>query len=408
MTSESRTVDPSSRAADIRDMYAALLQGELSGTDALTASEQMLQILMDSTMDAVFCKDRNSCYLGCNQIFSAFAGFEPAILIGKSDLDMPWVDDPEFNADWFIDWDQKVMQSGEPCFGILERLRRSDGQMRWIETNKVPLRDLDGEVIGILGTFRDVTDRRAVETKLQDALNDLDKRVNLRTSELTRSNETLRREVADRIRLQAEERQQREYAEALRDTAAAISETFDPAGVTKEVLAGVERLVSNDFVAIMIARPDGSCYLSRYNSGFGYITEPDMVDNVDLNTLPIIERLKAEPGPVLIDDPEIAFGPARSAIGVRIQVADQLVGMLVIESATLGFFTIRHADRLAAVADQAGTALSNSQLVSRTSELAAAEERQRLARDLHDAVNQTLWTAALTAESVLMDIGTDS
>jgi two-component system nitrate/nitrite sensor histidine kinase NarX len=42
------------------------------------------------------------------------------------------------------------------------------------------------------------------------------------------------------------------------------------------------------------------------------------------------------------------------------------------------------------------------------SEIAAAEERQRLARDLHDAVNQTLWTAALTAESLLGDVGEDS
>ncbi len=42
------------------------------------------------------------------------------------------------------------------------------------------------------------------------------------------------------------------------------------------------------------------------------------------------------------------------------------------------------------------------------SELAAAEERQRLARDLHDAVNQSLWTAALSAESLLNDVDEDS
>ena len=71
------------------------------------------------------------------------------------------------------------------------------------------------------------------------------------------------------------------------------------------------------------------------------------------------------------------------------QVADRLIGYLVVESATPGFFTADHADRLGAIADQAGAALSNSQLARRVSELAATEERQRLARDLHDAVNQT-------------------
>jgi signal transduction histidine kinase len=47
-------------------------------------------------------------------------------------------------------------------------------------------------------------------------------------------------------------------------------------------------------------------------------------------------------------------------------------------------------------------------LAGRASELAAAEERQRLAHELHDAVNQTLWTAALTAESVLRDLDESS
>lgn len=389
-------------------MYRALLQGELSGTDALTASQQMLQILMDSMTNAVFWKDVDSRYLGCNNVFAGFAGVEPALLIGKSDRDMPWVDDPEFSSEWFIDWDQAVIASGEPRFGILERLRRTDGEFRWLETNKVPLRDLDGEIIGVLGTFEDVTEKRHAQEQLQRALDDLDQRVNLRTTELTRANETMRREVEDRIRLQAEERQQRAYAEALRDTAAAMSETFDLDGVTAEVLAGVERLVSNDLAAIVLARSDGTCHLSRHNTSFGYVANPANIADPAIGAHSVVERLKNEAGPIIIDDPEPAFGPARSAMGARMQVGDQLIGLLIVESATQGFYTEGHADRLGAVAGQAGAALSNSQLASRVSELAAAEERQRLARDLHDAVNQTLWTAALTAESLLVDIGPDS
>lgn len=95
-------------------------------------------------------------------------------------------------------------------------------------------------------------------------------------------------------------------------------------------------------------------------------------------------------------------------MAARMQVADQFVGFLVVESATPGFFTEAHADRLGAMADQAGAALSNSRLALRVSELAATEERQRLARELHDAVNQTLWTAALTSESLMSDIDPDS
>ena len=159
---------------------------------------------------------------------------------------MPWADDAEFGADWFMDWDAHVAATGEPVVGIVERLRRARGDLRWVETQKVPLRDLDGEVIGILGTFEDVTERRAAEEQLNRTLADLDKRVQQRTRDLERAIESLRREVDDRVRVQAEERQQRAYAEALRDTASAMSKTLDlsevhGAGADRRRAAGVER-----------------------------------------------------------------------------------------------------------------------------------------------------------------------
>jgi signal transduction histidine kinase len=120
--------------------------------------------------------------------------------------------------------------------------------------------------------------------------------------------------------------------------------------------------------------------------------------------LTIIQRLCAEADPVIVTDPDFAIGPARSVLGARIDVAGRVVGLVFVESAVSEFFTAAHADRLGTVADQAGAAISNARLAGRVSQLAAAEERQRLAHELHDAVNQTLWTAALTAESVLADL----
>ena len=252
------------------DLYAALLQGRMRGDDALEASQKLLQVLMDSSANAVFWKDRQSRYLGCNRVFAAFAGTEPDDLIGKSDRDMPWADDAEFGADWFIDWDSHVAETGEPVVGIVERLRRASGDLRWVETQKVPLRDLDGEVIGILGTFEDVTERRAAEERLNGTLKDLDKRVQQRTRDLERAIESLRREVDDRVRVQAEERQQRAYAEALRDTASAMSKTLDANEVMEQVLIGVERLVSNDLTAIVLVGADERLEIARCRVGFGY------------------------------------------------------------------------------------------------------------------------------------------
>ncbi len=405
----SATGDAPTYSEDFIAQYAALIQGELSGIEALHASQQMLQLLLDSMTDAVFWKDLDLTIVGCNRAFSELAGFDPALIIGKSDVDMPWADAEDFGFQWFVDWDRKVLDSGEPSYGILEQLTRADGSVDWIETNKVPLRDRDGEIVGLLGNIKIVTQHHQAQAELKQTLEELDERVQRRTAELERANEALRREVDDRIRSQAEERQQRTYAETLRDTAAAMSQTFDLPTVTEQALSGLGRLVSNDLAAIVLTTSSGELELSRHQAGFGYLGDYGAdVDSLNLSELSIIARLDDGPSPVIISDPATAVGPASCVMGARMRQADQVVGYLFVESATLGFFTEDHAERLAAVADQAGAVLSNAKLAQRMSEIAAAEERQRLARDLHDAINQTLWTASLSAESLLNNVDEDS
>jgi PAS domain S-box-containing protein len=341
-------------------------------------------------------------------VFASFAGVEPEAMVGLSDRDMPWADDPDFDADWFVDWDRVVVESGEPRFGIIERLRSAAGEVRWIETTKVPLRDLSGAVIGVLGTFEDVTERRVAEDNLQRTLAELDERVKQRTTQLMRSNESLRREVEDRVRIQAEERQQRSYAEALSDSAAAMSSTLDLDEVMEHVLGGVERLVSNDLTAIILRDQDGTPYVARQRVGFGYGVAIESHLSESLSSLDVIGRLAAGIGSIVIDDPLRALGPAQCVVGAPMRIGDQQIGFLVAESAMKGFYTDGHGDRLRAIADQAAAAISNARFAGQVSGLAAAEERQRLARELHDAVNQTLWTAALTADSLLREAGEES
>ncbi len=385
-------------------MYARLLKGDLSGTDALTASQQMLQILMDSMETAVFWKDLQSRYLGCNKVFARFAGVEPSLLIGMGDRDMPWADSHEFSADWFIDWDRKVMESGEPQFGIVEQLRSAAGEDRWLQTNKVPLRDLDGRIIGVLGTFDDITNRRRAEEELQRTLDELDERVQDRTTELLRVNESLRREVEDRVRLQAVERQQRAYAgSAARHSGRRGLDTRPRRGGPR----GARRCAAARHV-----RPGCSCSgrtrrhraLEPSHRATATACRTSNGSRATLERLSIIRRLLIDDGPLIINEPIDAIGVASSTLGARIIVADQILGYLFVESAVHGFYTAGHADRLGAIADQAGAAVSNARLAERVSELAAADERQRLAHELHDAVSQTLWTAALTAESLLLDV----
>jgi two-component system nitrate/nitrite sensor histidine kinase NarX len=90
----------------------------------------------------------------------------------------------------------------------------------------------------------------------------------------------------------------------------------------------------------------------------------------------------------------------RGFICVPIQTEGSVIGFITLDSATPGFFTPKMASGLRAFADQAAIAVRNAQLYQQAQELAAIQERQRLARDLHDAVSQTLFSASLIAETL--------
>ncbi len=119
----------------------------------LAESRSMLRLIIDSLPQAVFWKDRDGRFLGCNQQLLRDAGFSSeAEIVGKTDFEMPWHD----QADMYRADDLEVMRSG-PKLNIEEPLTRSDGTTIWLRTNKLPLQR-DGEVIGVLGMYEDVTD----------------------------------------------------------------------------------------------------------------------------------------------------------------------------------------------------------------------------------------------------------
>ncbi len=124
----------------------------------LSQSLAWLQLVVDRLPQTIFWKDLNSSFLGCDQSFAHRAGLiSPQEIIGKSDYDLPWTKE---EADWYCECDRRVIKSNTPEYGILETLVDAAGKLTWLETNKIPLHDFDGNVIGILGTFEDVTARQ--------------------------------------------------------------------------------------------------------------------------------------------------------------------------------------------------------------------------------------------------------
>jgi PAS domain S-box-containing protein len=141
------------------------ITGRRQAEETLRDSQHMLQIVLDSIPSAVFWKDRNSFILGGNLTWLKQAGLKSLEdVVGKSDYDLPWTKE---QADAFREADNRVMESGVPEYGIIETYRRSDGSMAWAATNKVPLRDAQGSIIGILGTYEDITERKQAEEKIR-------------------------------------------------------------------------------------------------------------------------------------------------------------------------------------------------------------------------------------------------
>jgi PAS domain S-box-containing protein len=133
--------------------------------EKLRSSQQMLQLVMDNIPQSIFWKDRNSVFLGCNRNFARIVELSnPLEIIGKTDYDLT---SKKEEADFFREWDARVMGTDTPEYHIIEPLRPAKGKQLWLDTNKIPLHDSEGNVIGILGTFEDITERKQAQEELR-------------------------------------------------------------------------------------------------------------------------------------------------------------------------------------------------------------------------------------------------
>ena len=158
--------------------------------DRLRESKEMLQKIMDNIPQFIFWKDTESRYLGCNKNFLHMSGLDNEFdLLGKSDYDMPWTKE---ESDFYQLCDKRVMKSNDPEFHIQETVTNLSGEMIYVDTNKIPLHDANGTVIGILGTFEDITDRKKSELHILQAKEIAESASNAKTDFLSRMSHELR------------------------------------------------------------------------------------------------------------------------------------------------------------------------------------------------------------------------
>lgn len=124
----------------------------------------LLQALLQHLPDHIYFKDRTSRFLRVNAALARWAGFDdPSALVGKSDFDLFTVE----HASPAFAHEQKIIATEQPILDAVEQETWPNGRVSWVTTTKLPLRDLDGAIIGTFGVSRDITARKLAEDRLR-------------------------------------------------------------------------------------------------------------------------------------------------------------------------------------------------------------------------------------------------
>ncbi len=139
------------------------LEGEVEErTGALQAQKAELETILDTIRTWVFYKDKDNHFVRVNRAFAEIMGMPKAEIEGASLWDLF----PHEQAEAFWKDDLEVITSGTPKVGIFEPMDSAKG-LRWLLTDKAPYRDVDGSIIGVIGTTLDVTEMKAAQDLLQ-------------------------------------------------------------------------------------------------------------------------------------------------------------------------------------------------------------------------------------------------
>ena len=256
---------------------------------------------------------------------------------------------------------------------------------RFVEVNSYPLFDRQGNLVRAIEYTLDITERKRAEQALRDASEE---------AEQARQAEQVRRRESD---------QRRRVAESLAGVMAALN-SDEPLDRVLDHIAGQARdLLDNEAVTIFSLDPSSGVPLPQAAQG---PARADLQTIDQACSLQIIGQALASRQPLVIGDLETVSpasarpfpAPFRALLAVPVIVKDQVYGGMVMCGAEPRGFSGEEVELASVFANQVALAVESAQLRSQHEQAAAAAERNRLARDLHDSVTQALFSASLVAE----------
>ncbi|MEP6670482.1 MAG: PAS domain S-box protein [Chthoniobacter sp.] len=120
-----------------------------------------LQMILDTVPAMIFFKNRQHRLVRANAAMIRTLGKPAEELLGKTDRELGTPYSEQYARD-----EDEIAATGQPKLGIVEPLATTNG-VRWLQTDKVPLRDLHGNISGFIGLAVDITERKLAEAALQ-------------------------------------------------------------------------------------------------------------------------------------------------------------------------------------------------------------------------------------------------
>ncbi len=277
---------------------------------------------------------------------------------------------------------ERVLTTSEPASYETSYSAPGGGTI-YYESRAVP-RSVEGQVVGLAVNARDITEHKRTEQALRDAKE---------AAEQARQAEQERRREAD---------QRRRVAESLGGVMAALNSNQPLDHVLNHIATQARELLGNEEVAIYAADAEGELILQAAQGQLH--TRDDATDRAC--SLQAVEQALLSRRPVALENPATvssesgsqSAAPFQALLAVPVIVKDELYGGMVICSAEPRSFSTEEVELACVFGDQVALAVESARLRSEREQAAAAAERNRLARDLHDSVSQALFSASLVAE----------
>jgi len=312
---------------------------------------------------------------------------------------------------------------GEKVRDEYQRLVTADGKEHAIAASAAPI-VTGGQISGAVVAWHDITELRRAEEALRQIRDELELRVQERTTDLVRINEVLLAENQERMRIEAELRLSEQMLEqrvsertrelaTLLDISNTVSLTLDLGPLLTLILERLKDVVDYDGGAAFRLEtgtlrpvfhrgpipPDDMLHIGAHLEevvlGAPVISGPEPMIIADIQSEPTLQQAFQQAAGAKFEEISRAV---RAWMAVPVTLKEQVYGVLYMYHVQPGRYTEKQARLALSFGNQAAVAIETAWLYEQAQKLAAVEERQHLARELHDAVSQTLFSASLAAD----------